>query len=588
MQKKILDFVFNLSLKRGKLLLIVMTIITLIFSAFIPRLIISSSQKNLIPKDDPEQAKFIKFQEEFGVADNLIVVLDGDSDVCKEYADNFASEIEKEKKWVKSLFYKIDTSVLIKRAPLFISVEDLNKGLDLLQKKKSWIDRIQHVSSLYALLNEITTSFKDPNTDISIDSASKIITFLDTLFKEWNDWLTNPNQIKLKLAQKLSQKPGFSEIGRIQSGGYLFSRDFKMMFIFIQPKDYDDEITYLRPFVADMRKACDRVFTAHPEIKGKIKVAFTGVPAYTLTNTELVYSDVGSAGIFSIIFVALVLLIGFRSIKKTIIGIIPTLSGLLISLGLITLIIHRLNLISSSFLAVLFGIGIDFSIYLLQRTEEELGNGLKMNDAIYKSVVLTSRSIISGGLTTCFAFFALALSKFQGYSELGLAAGIGLIVVMVTTFTMMPALLMLIPVEARDYHIKETIVGAQRLTFKKSHLVIIGASVIVTILSIIATTRIKMDYNVLNLLPKDSESTIYLNKMEDDSDYKSSMAMIYDSDLGRLKKITSQLKTLKTVSKVDSLAELIPDDQQAKIRIIKKFKPLLGNFRIALVENNRV
>jgi predicted RND superfamily exporter protein len=96
-----------------------------------------------------------------------------------------------------------------------------------------------------------------------------------------------------------------------------------------------------------------------------------------------------------------------------------------------------------------------------------------------------------------------------------------------------------------------------------------------------------MDYNVLNLLPANSESTIYLNKMEEDSDYKSSMAMIYDSDLEHLKKITAQVKNLKTVSKVDSLAELIPDDQQEKIRIIRKFKPLLGNFKIALAENNR-
>ncbi|HOD15229.1 MAG TPA: MMPL family transporter [Spirochaetota bacterium] len=587
MQKKILDLVYNLSLKRGKLLLIIMTIITLFFSAFIPNLIISSSQKNLIPKDDPEQAKFIKFQEEFGVSDNLIVVLDGDSDVCKEYADDFATEIEKEKKWVKSLFYKIDTSVLVKRAPLFVSVKDLNKGFELINKKKSWIERIQNVSSLYAVLNEITSSFKEPNTDISIDSASKIITFLDALFVEWNDWLTNPNQIKLKLAEKLAQKPGFSELGRLQSGGYLFSRDFKMLFILVQPRDYDDEITYLRPFVADIRKACDRVFKAHPEIKGKIKVAFTGVPAYTLTNTELVYSDIGSAGILSIVFVALVLLIGFRSIKKTIIGIIPTLSGLLISLGIITIFLKHLNLISSSFLAVLFGIGIDFSIYLLQRTEEELGNGLSMNEAIYKSVVLTSRSIISGGLTTSFAFIALALSDFQGYAELGKAAGIGLIVVMITTFTMMPALLMLIPVEARDYNIKEALMGTKRLEQKKFHLVIIGASVIITILSIIAATQIKMDYNVLKLLPSDSEATIYLNKMEVDSDIKSSTAMIYDNDLGHLKIITEKVKNLKTVSKVESLAELIPDNQQEKIKIIKKFKPLLGNFRIALVNNDR-
>ena len=352
----------------------------------------------------------------------------------------------------------------------------------------------------------------------------------------------------------------------LESEGYLFSRDFKMMFLLIQPKDYNDEITYLRPFMDDMRKACDRALKKHPELQDKVKVAFTGMPAHVLNQTEIIYSDVGHAGIASVVIVALILLIGFRSIKKTIVGVIPTVSGMIISLGILTLLFGKLNLISSSFLAVLFGIGIDFSIYLLQRTEEELGNGLSQNEAIYKSVVLTSRSIISGGLTTSFAFLALALSKFQGYSQLGWAAGIGLIVVMFTTFFMMPALLMNIPVEPRNYHIKEAITGTVYLERKKIHLVLIGVGVIITVASIIAMTRLKMEYNVLKMLPTKTESSIYQNRMEEESDYKMSFAMITDKDLAHLKEITDKVKALPTVSKVESLADVIPPDQEQKIK----------------------
>ena len=586
MQIKILDYIFKLSLRHGKLLLISMAVITVILGAFIPRLIISSSQQNLIPKDDPEQARYIKFNKEFGASDNLIVVLEGDSDVCKEYADDFAGEIEKEKKWVNSIFYKIDTSLLIKSAPLYFSVKELNKGHELIKKNKGWINKIQNISSLYGVLKEITSSFKEPNRDISIDSATSIIKFLNALFLEWNDWLVNPNQIRLKIAEKLSNE-GYSQLATLQGGGYLFSRDFKMLFMFVQPKDYNDEITYLKPFITDIRKACDRALSAHPELKSKIKVSFTGMPAHVFTETEVIYSDVGHAGILSVVIVTLILLIGFRSIKKTIIGVIPTVAGLIISLGIITITIGKLNLISSSFLAVLFGIGIDFGIYLLQRTEEELGNGLSTNDAIYKSVVLTSRSIISGGLTTSLAFFALSLSKFQGYSELGFAAGVGLIVVMITTFLMMPGLLMNIPVEPRDYHLRETITETVKLERKKLHFVIIGVSVVITGFSIFAATRMKMDYNVLKMMPSNTESTIYQLKMEENSDYKMSFAMITDTNMAHLKTITDKVKELPTVSKVDSLAELIPPDQEEKIKIIKRFKPLLGNFRIELKNNGQ-
>jgi len=586
MQKKILDYIFNVSVKRGKLLLVIIAIITAILGLFIPKLIISSSQQNLIPQNDPEQARYIKYNKEFGSSENLIIILEGDSDHCKQVADDMAQELEKEKKWVMSVFYKIDTSVLIKRAPLYIPLEDLNKGVKILQSKKAWIDKIQNVSNLYDLLQAITVSFKEPNADISPDTAAKIIKFLNALFQEWNDWLANPNQQKLKIAQKLSMA-GFTEMANLQSDGYLFSRDFNMMFFFVQPRNYVDEITYLKPFMTDISKACNRALQSHPDLKGKIKIAYTGMPAHVLTETEIIYSDVGSAGLASVVIVTLVLLIGFRSIKKTIIGVIPTVTGLVISLGLITIINGKLNLISSSFLAVLFGIGIDFGIYLLQRTEEELGNGLSQNDAIYKAVVLTSRSIISGGITTSLAFFALYLSSFQGYSELGMAAGIGLVVVLFTTFLMMPTLLMLIPIEPRDYHIKETVTETVKLERKKVHLVIIGVGVLITIASIIATTRIKMDYNVLKMMPSNSESTIYQQKMEDNSDYKMSFAMITDKSLKNLKAITDKVKNMPTVSKVDSLAELIPADQDEKIKVIKKYKPILGNFRITLKDNNQ-
>ena len=391
----------------------------------------------------------------------------------------------------------------------------------------------------------------------------------------------------MKIGEKISQAV-FPQMAMLASDGYLFSRDFKMMFLLVQPKDYNDEITYLRPFMSDIRKACDRAKRTHPELQNKVNVAFTGMPAHVLNQTEIIYSDVGHAAILSVIIVGLILLIGFRSIKKTIVGVIPTVSGMVISLGILTIFLGKLNLISSSFLAVLFGIGIDFSIYLLQRTEEELGNGLSQKDAIYKSVVLTSRSIISGGLTTSLAFLALALSKFQGYSELGWAAGIGLIVVMFTTFFMMPALLMNIPVEPRIYHVKETIKEAGILERKKIHLVLIGVGVLITIASIIATTRLKMDYNVINMLPTKTESSIYQKRMEVESDYKMSFTMITDTDLGHLKEITEKVRALPTVSKVESLADLIPSDQEKKIRIMKKFKPLLGDFHIELRDNDQI
>jgi predicted RND superfamily exporter protein len=89
------------------------------------------------------------------------------------------------------------------------------------------------------------------------------------------------------------------------------------------------------------------------------------------------------------------------------------------------------------------------------------------------------------------------------------------------------------------------------------------------------------------MLPTKTESSIYQHRMEEESDYKMSFAMITDKDLVHLKEITDKVKALPTVSKVESLADVIPSDQEQKIKIIRKFKPLLGNFRIEYRENDR-
>ena len=157
---------------------------------------------------------------------------------------------------------------------------------------------------------------------------------------------------------------------------------------------------------------------------------------------------------------------------------------------------------------------------------------------------------------------------------------------MCTTFIMMPPLLLMIPVAPRDYHVKETIISTARLERKKIHLVIIGVGLVVTAFSVYAATRNRMDYNVLKLLPRNTESTVYQLKMEENSDLKMSSAWITDTDLERLKGIIAQVKKLPTVSRVDSLAEMIPADQEKKIPIVKKFRPLLGNFRIRFGQNN--
>lgn len=579
MVNKILDKIFSLAVFRGRTLLAVMGGLTVLFALFIPNLKISSSQRDLIPADHAEQARYLSFMKEFELSDNLIVVLEGESSTIKASSELFAREIKKETEWVKSIYYKMDIDFFMKHAPLYIPAEKLKEGLVFLNKNRNSINELRNINNIYSLLGMMNRQIRKAPKDTDVEMALRILESINYLFEEWKTWLVDPSHNRIGPIDTLLV-PGNETTDLIRSEGYLFSRDFSMLYLLVQPGSSNDDITYLKPFIGAMRKACDRVFEQYPNLKGKVKVAFTGMPAHIYTETETVFSDVGKAGIVSIIFVALILLFGFGSLRKMVIGVVPLASGLIITTGIISIMLGKLNLISSSFLAVLFGIGIDFGIYLIRRTEEELGNGLPLEDAVHKAVVITGKGIVTGGLTTGFAFLAISFSEFSGYSQLGITAGMGILIVMFTTFFMMPAMLLNLPIQPRKYDLEK----AEKIT-KGPHSrerlwVIVGISVVFILLGIYGAVKNTLDYNVFKLLPRDTESTLYQEKMEEKSDLKMSFAAVTSKDFNKLKEMSKKISELKEVSRVDSFARLMPEDQKNKIKYIRQYLEFLDNFKI--------
>lgn len=579
MATKLLDKIFSLAVFRGRSILVIMMGITLLFALFIPKLKISSSQKDLIPRDHKEQARYLSFMNEFGLADNLIVVLEGESSTIKASSDLFAREMRKETKWVKSVYYKMDVDFFMKNAPLYIPASKLHEGLVFLEKNGSSINQLRNINNIYSLLGMMNQQLRKAPRNADVEMAVLALESINYLFEEWKTWLTDPSHNRIGPIEKLLA-PGNDTTDLIRSEGYLFSRDFSMLYLLVQPGSSNDDITYLEPFIGAMRGACDRVFDQYPNLKGKVKVSFTGMPAHVYTETKTVFSDVGKAGLVSVVFVALILLFGFGSLRKMFIGVLPLACGLVITLGVITLTLGKLNLISSSFLAVLFGIGIDFGIYLIRRTEEELGNGLPLEDAVHKAVAITGKGIVTGGFTTGFAFLAISFSEFSGYSQLGITAGTGILIVMFTTFLMMPALLLNLPIQPRKYEVEETEKIIKGPHSRRRLWCIVTVSLVLVAFGIFGAAKNKMDYNVFKLLPRDTESTLYQKKMEEKSDLKMSFAAVTSKDFQKLKVMSEKIGKLKEVSRVDSFARLMPDNQEKKIGLIRRYQHFLHNFRI--------
>ncbi len=581
MQEYILGAIYSLAHRFSKIIILLFALAAVVLAVFIPRLNISSSYQELIAPDHPEQARYIEYKKEFGASDNVIIVLEGDYSYLKSAAEKFAGKLEDKDSWIKSVFYKTDMKMIMNNLPLYLEMEQLREIQEKTSENRALISGISQVNNLpemFAFMNRMMSL----RSGGSLPEEKEILTGIDFFHgfvTQWKAYMNNPERSKLDVEKLVPVEDARLE-SLLKREGYLFAKDYSMLFIFVQPSTPSDEMSYLKPLMKNIRDVEQEVFEENPSLKNTISVAYTGMPVHVLTETQTIYSDVGRVGLISIFLVTLILLVGFRSLRKMLIGVIPLLMGIIMALGIFSLTVGTLNVISSSFLAVLFGIGIDFGIYLIRRTEEELGNGMSNEDAVHRAVAISGKGVLTGGLTTGLAFLSIMLSDFAGYSQLGFTAGVGIFIVLITTFLVMPSLLLNFPISPRVY----TLAEGDTLRKIQSKRPLAWTLIVLFIasigFSIYAIRQNRMDYNVLELLPKKTESTVYQKKMEEKSDYKMAFAVVTDPSVEGLKEKIHKLRKLDTVSRIESMTDLIPADQKEKMEIINSLKPVFGSLQV--------
>ena len=130
-----------------------------------------------------------------------------------------------------------------------------------------------------------------------------------------------------------------------------------------------------------------------------------------------------------------ILLIFFRSIAKVLLALLPTVLGLLTTMGVMGLLGIKLNLINFIIVPILVGIGLDDGIHILGRYGEH-GN-------IQQTLVSSGRSILMTSLTTCIGFGSLALADYHILAGMGILTLVGVSACFFYSVITLPAILTL-------------------------------------------------------------------------------------------------------------------------------------------------
>jgi hypothetical protein len=270
--------------------------------------------------------------------------------------------------------------------------------------------------------------------------------------------------------------------------------------------------------------------------------------------------------------------LSFREVLRPLLAVGCMLIVLAASMGYATLTIGHLNMITVTFAVMILGLGIDLGIQFIARYEEELSRGSARTDAVRISIERTGPSILTAGITNAAAFFAMGLSGFRGVTELGVIAGGGMLIASMGMMTVLPALLILVhrKREAKGIPAQTAATRFEQFLLRRPYFVLIVCAVLTGGALLIGWT-VRFDYNVLNLQSQklaSVETELRLLKADVESTL---FASIVCDSFEETRALQHRLSALPSVATVHSIAELIPEEQERKAKIISNIQKELGS-----------
>jgi predicted RND superfamily exporter protein len=135
--------------------------------------------------------------------------------------------------------------------------------------------------------------------------------------------------------------------------------------------------------------------------------------------------------------ILLIVYLSFRSVRVSLIVLIPIVFGVVTTFGLLLLVRYHFSFTSLTAIPLIIGIGIDNGIHLVRRYRED-----KRND-ILAVAKASGAALIQSNLTTMVGFGALMTSSFPPLVEMGLVTSLGVALALAGGLLLIPAVILL-------------------------------------------------------------------------------------------------------------------------------------------------
>jgi len=528
--------------------------------------------------------RFEDIDKDFNDLDSFIVVVEPQRfERGKQFVDTLAARLRADTQHISRVVDKIDTTSLEGKKLLLLSPEELHTLQQRLQDARDLLTDLAATPGLQqllvsinqaiskALVTHLTTSFLGDSSSATSaapeEGQALDVTFLSALFSEMEQALTAP-------ASYLFHSPWASfflkDSDVLSQEGYLTGGHDRFLFVLVEDRPADSGFVKHAPPLQAVREHVKAVQRAFPDVQAGV----TGGMA--LGTDEMLSSqhDTALATVISLIGVGLAYIAVFWEVWSPLRVQVTLQLAIAWALGFATLTVGHLNILSVTFAPILIGLADNLGIHMAARYSEERTAGYDFYPAMEIAARQMGPGIATAGLSVILAFYAVMLADFPGLAELGFIAGSGELLCLLATFTVLPALT---AVSQRYLRTRPAAWQAQQRRawsgLGRFPRLTLGAIVGVTLVVLWVSPLPQFDYNLLHLQAKGTESVVWENRLLADSDRSSWYALSTADSLAELHHKKAQFAALPVVDRVESLASILPLDQEERLRLITELAP---------------
>ncbi|MDY6843912.1 MAG: efflux RND transporter permease subunit [Thermodesulfobacteriota bacterium] len=292
------------------------------------------------------------------------------------------------------------------------------------------------------------------------------------------------------------------------------------------------------------------------------QVYITGQATITHFMKLAIMKDISRFLSLVFIIVAIFLFIMFRRISGVVLPLLIVFLSLISTVSIMAICGVHIKFPSQILPSFMLAVSVGYSVHILALFYYHFRKNHHKGDAIAYSMGHSGLAVFMTAATTAGGLFSFSTADVAPIAELGIFAGIGVLLAMVYTVILLPALIAIIPIKtgkskndsSENTTTDKLLEKVGKISTENPYTILI-VSFIIIVIAIVGTTKIRFSHDVLRWLPQDNAIRIATEKI--DKELRGSINLevivdtgkengLYDPDvLNRLEKSAQFMETLE-------------------------------------------